>query len=346
MTALSLALATLAILAAQDMPAAPAGTLLVLNKSDDTLWFVDPADGTRRAEVPTGRGPHEVAVSPDGKTAVVADYGEQQPGQTLTVVDLLAGRVLRTIDLAPHQRPHGVAWLPDGRHVAVTSETSGALLLVDVQESRVAAELPTAQPVSHMVALSPDASRAYVANIGGGSLSVFDLAKRERLAVVPTGAGAEGLDVTPDGRWILVANREADTLSFIDAKSLEEAAEVATGDFPIRVKVTPDGKRALVSCAQSGDVAVLDLAERKEVARVAVGAAPSEGTEQAPVPVGILVEPGGARAFVAATNANIVLVLDLKTLKVSARFATGKQPDGLGWTALVAPLSAPPAPPP
>ena len=336
MLALPTALAALALLAAQDAPAPPSGTLLVLNKSDHTLWFVDPATGARRAEVPTGKGPHEVAVSPDGKTAVVADYGEQQPGHTLTVVDLLAGRVLRTIDLTPHQRPHGVAFLPDGKLVAVTSEASGALLLVDVQEGRVAAELPTAQPVSHMVALSPEASRAYVANIGGGSLSVFDLAQRERLAVVTTGAGAEGLDVTPDGRWILVANREADTLSFIDAAKLEEVAEVATGDFPIRVKVTPDGQRVLVSCAQSGDVMVLDLAERKELARVAAGA-PSEGTEQAPVPVGILVEPGGARAFVAATNANIVLVLDLKTLKVSARFATGKQPDGLGWTPLVAP---------
>jgi YVTN family beta-propeller protein len=337
MIALLAALAAFALPAAQDAQAPTAGTLLVLNKSADTLWFVDPTDGTRRAEVPTGRGPHEVAVSPDGKTAVVADYGEQQPGHTLTVVDLLAGRVLRTIDLTPHQRPHGVAWLPDGRHVAVTAEASSALLLVDVQEARVTAELPTAQPVSHMVALSPEASRAYVANIGGGSLSVIDLAKRERLAVVPTGAGAEGLDVTPDGRWILVANRDADTLSFVDAGTLEEAAEIATGDFPIRVKVTPDGRLALVSCAMSGDVAVLDLAERKEVARVSVGAAPSEDTEQGPVPVGILIDPGGARAFVAVTNADMVVVLDLKAMRVSARFAAGKQPDGLGWTPHVAP---------
>jgi YVTN family beta-propeller protein len=344
-------------------PAAPlvTGTLLVLNKTDDTLWLVDPASGARRAELPTGHGPHEVAVSPDGGAAVVADYGDQTPGHTLTVVDLSAGAVTRTLDLAPHQRPHGLAFLPDGALLAVTSETSGALLLVNLAEGKVVEELSTEQPLSHMVALLPDGSRAFTANLAAGSITAFDLVERKRLAVVPTGDGAEGIDVTPDGKWVLVANRAADTLSFVDAGSLEEVAELPCGSFPIRVKVTPDGRHALVSCATSGDVAVFDVAERKELARIAMALPPADGSprpgaegaegadgadggaggagdpEEGPVPIGILIEPGGRRAYIANTNANLVTVLDLAEHRVVARIVTGRQPDGLGWTPLVAP---------
>jgi len=331
------------------------GTLLVLNKSDHTLWLLDPASGARRAELPTGRGPHEVAVAPDGRTAVVADYGDQTPGHTLTVVDLVAAEVSRTLDLAPHERPHGLAFLPDGRHLAVTSESSGALLLVDLERGALVAELPTEQAASHMVALLPDGSRAFVANIGSGSVTAFDLATRTRLGVVPTGAGAEGLDVTPDGRLLLVGNREADTLSFVDTQTLEEVAELPCGRFPIRVKVTPDGKHALVSCAQSGDVALIDVAARSELVRIAMtgpllaAEAATSGERmfgsdfsEGPVPIGILIAPDGLTAYIANTNADIVSVLDLAARGLRARLPTGRQPDGLGWTPLLAPAAGVP----
>lgn len=333
-------LATLAAPAAAQEP--PQGTLLVLNKSAASLWLVDPLTGARRAEIATGRGPHEVVVTSDGAQAVVADYGEQQPGHTLTLVDLVNGRALRTLDLAPHQRPHGLALLPDGR-LAVTSETSGALLLVDLEAGRVAAELPTAQAASHMVALTPDGARAFVANIGDGSLTAFDLAAGQRLGVVPTGAGAEGVDVTPDGRLVLAANREADTLSLVDAATLELQAELPTARFPLRVKVTPDGRRALLSCALAGVLQVIDLESRGDVARIALGGEPAIDAaglpipQQGPVPVGVLVEPSGRLAFVACSQADLVAVVDLEQLAVVRRIATGRQPDGLAWSSRVLP---------
>ncbi len=51
------------------------GTLLVLNKSDNTVSLVDLASKKSVATIPTGNGPHEVAVSPDGRLAVVCNYG-------------------------------------------------------------------------------------------------------------------------------------------------------------------------------------------------------------------------------------------------------------------------------
>ena len=48
------------------------GRLVVLNKDEATLVTVDAASGKVLGRVATGEGPHEVAVSEDGRTAFVA----------------------------------------------------------------------------------------------------------------------------------------------------------------------------------------------------------------------------------------------------------------------------------
>src|SRR5688572_22573956 len=104
--------------------AADSGTLLVLNKSDNTVSLIDLTSKKAVATIPTGVGPHEVAVSPDGRMAVIANYGTgPQPGSTLTVIDVPTKTSVKTIDLGEYRRPHGVTWLKE-RQVAVTVEGS------------------------------------------------------------------------------------------------------------------------------------------------------------------------------------------------------------------------------
>ena len=82
--------------------------LLVVNKSGNTLSVVDPETGVEVRTISTGFAPHEVAASADGRFAYVTDYGTgPEPGSTVTVVDLEAMEVARTISLDPHTRPHG-----------------------------------------------------------------------------------------------------------------------------------------------------------------------------------------------------------------------------------------------
>jgi YVTN family beta-propeller protein len=44
-------------------------------------------------------------------------------------------------------------------------------------------------------------------------------------------------------------------------------------------------------------------------------------------------QPDGARAYVACTPDDYVVVVDLKTLEVTNHIDAGKQPDGLAWAA-------------
>ncbi|MFN3597322.1 MAG: YncE family protein [Rubricoccaceae bacterium] len=313
--------------------------LVVLNKSDDTALLLDARTGAVQALLPTGREPHEVAVSPDRRRALVTNYGTRDaPGNTLSLIDLEAAEILETISLGRFTRPHGVAWLDD-RRAAVTAEGAGALVIVDLEARRVTAALATGHRLSHMVALSPDGTRAFVPDLASGSLAAFDLKAGTILPETFSGGGAEGVAVLPDGSEVWVTNRADDAVAVFDAATLTLRARIPAGQFPIRVAFTPDGRRALVSNARSGDVSVYDTASRAEIARIRMDAPLAEdGTsdryfagafEGSPIPIGIAVSSDGRRAFVANSNADVVVVLDLDALQPVARFTTGRQPDGI-----------------
>ncbi len=325
---------------------ARADTLVVLNKSDATASLIDLDRGSAVATLPTGQGPHEVDVSADGRLALVANYGAQVPGSTLTLIDVPGARVVRTIDLAPHRRPHGVRWL-DGRRAAVTSEDSKALLVVDTEAGKVEAVISTGQEVSHMVAVAPGGGRAFVSSIGSGTVTAIDLKAGRSAGVVATGKGAEGIDVTPDGSQVWVTNREADTVSVLDAGTLKVVATLQSAAFPIRARVTPDGRWVLVSNAESGDLTVFDARQRAEARRIPLKTElrATEGRlmqmGNSSVPIGVVVHPAGKRAWVAHANADVITVLDLESWTPAGTLKAGREPDGMAYSALDVKAPAP-----
>jgi YVTN family beta-propeller protein len=319
-----------------------AATLIVANKAEATVSLVDLASGKVAATLPVGTGPHEVAVSLDGQFALIANYGTgPQPGSSLTLIDVPAARVVKTIDLGEYRKPHGMVWIGKGRAL-VTSEASKALLEVDVDAGKVVRALPTGQEISHMVAVTPDGSRAFVANIGSGGITVFDLKEGKKIADIPTGAGSEGIAVTPDGKQVWVTNRAADTVTAVDASTLKIVKTFEAPSFPIRAEATPDGKRVLVSLAKSGEVAVFSTSGPALERRIPLEAPPAADRSgrlladfgDSSVPIGIEIAPDGKRAYVAHANADQISILDLDEWKKVGSLTAGKEPDGMGMSPL------------
>lgn len=311
---------------------AAADTLIVLNKSDHDAALVDPSSLEVIARLPTGRGPHEVAVSPDNRLAYVANYGaynvfreeaerKMEPGNSITVLDLDKRTVKSTIDLGKYNQPHGIQVSRDGGRLWVTCEGEQAVLELNAATGDIEKVWNTGQRVSHMLIATPDERKLYVANIGSGNVTVIN---RDNGSVksITTGDGAEGIDVSPDGREVWVTNRGSDTISIIAVENDAVIAEFESGGaMPIRLKFTPDGRQAWVSNARSNTVTVFDAAERTLIGTIQVGA----------VPVGIQMTPNGERAFVANTNDNKVTVLAVRKREVLETFTTGSEPDGMAW---------------
>ncbi|MEK6567073.1 MAG: YncE family protein [Bacteroidota bacterium] len=324
---------------------AQTGTLVVLNKTDNTASLIDCSTKVTRVTIPTGVGPHEVSVSHDGKLAVVSNYGvREKPGHSLTVIDIPAKKTVKEINLGEYSSPHGVVFFSDGKRVAVTVERSKMLLVVNIESGRVEQAIPTDQEVSHMVALTPDNNRAFVANIGSGSVTAIDLKSGSRVTSVKTGDGAEGIDISPDGKEVWVTNRAANSVTVIQSQNLSVSETLVSKDFPIRTKFTPDGTYALVSNARSGEVALFEVSTRKEIRRLKMELSVVNDVDKrlfgnqfgsSPTPIGILVLPTGSHAYIANSNADLVTVIDLKEWKIVDRIKTGKEPDGLGYSRIV-----------
>jgi YVTN family beta-propeller protein len=296
-------------------------TLLILNKQG-SVAIVDPLTDKVLGTAPTGEAPHEVIASNDGKLAIASNYGTAQtPGHSLSVIDLASRKEIHRVDVSPLIRPHGL--YAAGGKIYFTAEGSKKIARYDPATNHVDWELSTGQDGTHMVSMSKDHSLIFTSNIGSGSISIFAQAGNEwHPTVVSVGRGAEGFDISPDGKQLWAANAGDATVSVIDIPSKKVIAT-----FPVsskrtnRLKFTPDGKRALLSDITTGDLVILDVATRKEIKRLNLGHAIA----------GILVQPDGARAYVAATPDNYVAIVDLKTLEPAGRISTGKGPDGMDW---------------
>jgi len=324
---------------AGSLAVAEAATLIVANKAEATVSLIDLSSGRVIATLPTDEGPHEVGISPDGRFALVSNYGSRAgAGHSLTLIDIQAAEVVKTIDLGEHKRPHGVEWLDD-MHAAVTVQDSKALAVIDVAKGEIVQTISTDQEISHMVALDPDGQRAYVTNIGSGSLTVLNLKKGERERNILTGDGAEGIAVSGPGQYIWVTNRAADTLTVLDAQSFEKIKEIPSKGFPIRATATPRGQ-VLVTRAQAGDLVIYDADTLEEVRTVTFDLKSMDVEERlfgdrfgdSSVPIGVIVDDSGDHAFVAHANADVITEIDLATGRILRSLRAGKEPDGMGFS--------------
>jgi YVTN family beta-propeller protein len=323
------------------VPVAHGATLAVANKAEATVSLIDLGSGGIVATLPTGEGPHEIGISPDGRFALVTNYGTRdRGGNSLTLIDIAAASVVKTIDLGDYGKPHGVEWL-DEQSAAVTVEANKALIVVDIARDKVTQSIGTDQEISHMVALDPQRGRAYTANIGSGSISVLDLGTGTRVANITTGDGAEGIAVSASGEYIWVTNRGADTITILDADTLEAAGEIGSEGFPIRATATPKGQ-VLVTRARAGDLAIYDAATFEELRVVAFDLQSMDVEERlfgdrfgdSSVPIGVIVDAGGETAWVAHANADVITEIDLGSGEITRMLRAGKEPDGMGFSPL------------
>lgn len=298
------------------------GTLVVANQASHSASLVSLKDGQTVATIETGPGPHEAAVSPDGKTAVVTGYGDREHmGSTLIVIDIPTASLVKTVSTGEYTRPHGAAFL-DNDTVIVTSETTKKLVVVILKTGKVERTMATDQPLSHLLTLPKDRKTVYAASIPVGIVTKFDAATGKRLGEATVGKGSEGVGVSPDGRWVVTANRTDQTLSVVDAEKMRATETLPAKGLPYRVAFTPDSGRFVVPNPGTGGLMVFDLHHLDAPQTILTDGAPG----------GVAIHPDGRYAFVTLLDKAAVAVVDLKERKVVATLPVESSPDGVAYS--------------
>lgn len=313
-----LALCTAPLLAA-DLPN-PA--LIVLVKGANELAIVDPSSLKILARVPTGEAPHEVALSADGKTAFVSNYGARTPGNSLSVIDLVSQKEIKRVDLGALRRPHGI--VESGGKVYFTAEFNRLVGRYDPQSGAVDWLMGTGQTGTHMLVVTRDESRIFTSNIGSDSVTMFERNANGNwnATAIQVGKGPEAIALSPDGKEVWSAHSRDGGVSVIDVASGKVVQTIPIGtQRSNRARFTPDGKQVLISDI-GGELLVMDATSRQVTKHIKLPGQPE----------GILVTPDGTRAFVGLGNANAVAVVDLKTFEMVGKIDTGAETDGLAWS--------------
>ncbi len=191
-----------------------------------------------------------VAVSPDGDRLYAVDV----VGQTLSMVDLASGRVIRTVSFPAE--PYTVTVSHDGDTVFVSLWGGAKVLMFDAWTLDAAGEIPTGEHPNAM-ALTNDDARLFVACANTNAVSVIDVDRRrvvEQIGVAmfpeaPPGSTPNAVSLSPDGRQLLVANADNNVVAVVDvAKPGASAVRgfIPTGWYPTAAIFSRDGKRIFI----------------------------------------------------------------------------------------------------
>lgn len=246
--------------------------------------------------------PVAVVLSPDGRTAVVADSGQgsgapEQSDESLQVVDVASGKVVQTVRDAEKDAPTfyegGVAFSPDGKHLYATGGGNDQVYDYAVTGQRLALKKRFRTSSRAGAPIVPGTQNG---GIPGSAPLVGDV-----------GAYSKGVAVRPDGKALLVTNQQGSTVAAVsttDGALLWETtlggAGQGGGAYPEAVVVRPGGSTAYVAAMGLNAVVTLDTTTGAIRATTPVGDHPTA----------LALTGGGSNLLVANANDDSMSVLD------------------------------------
>lgn len=346
-----------ALIAGRAVAQTPSPALVVTGSdkkpSDSVLQIIDPVAKKVVARVPLSGHPHQVAVSPDGKFAYVTEIasgsqwlnyptaGEPKstaplPEDTISVVDLVAQKEIKVINVGPGSEPHDIT-INRGK-VYFTAEGYKEICRYDPATDQIDWRAGVGENRVHQIVLTKDGTKLFAANIGSDTVAAllpwdpaidvqpYSLGHAPppyNQTLIHVGKGPEGIAMSPDEKEVWVLTRGNGGMVIIDTSSRKvlQTIDLNTKD-PLRIAFSPDGKTVLIDDAQSGDILILDAATRKEIKRIkAVG-------KQIHA---LVFRPDGALAYAMSEADDLVGIIDMKTLELTDHISVGPGSDGMVW---------------
>lgn len=251
----------------EDEHAAHHGAAAAASKKDgavvSTLSVVRIADGSivRRIDVPGAV--HHVAVSPNGRFAVVTLPNED----AISVIDLASYEVIATVSTG--LLPNYAAFSPDGALVYVSNAGNDTISEIDTQSWTARRHIVATGTPEHVV-LSADGATLYVANVDDGNVTAISLAKGEAVETYRIGGMLHGIELSDDGRTLFVSGREINELVAIDLGS-GQSRSVILDPAPYHIMAIRGTGKLYVSSAGEPKIWTVGQDDLRILGEIAIG---------------------------------------------------------------------------
>jgi YVTN family beta-propeller protein len=310
-------------------------TVYVGNLASQTIT---PINAATNATSPTTtiNSPSAVAITPDGKTALVTNSG---PG-TVTPITLATMAAGTPINVG-NNNPSAIAITPDGTKAYVANYGGSGTVTAITLSNGATSTIPVGKkPIG--VAITPDGATAYVANQQDGTVTPITTATDHPGAPINVGgAGAvtDGVAVSPDGTAVYAVNNGLNSVVPITVATNTPRTPIrGIITHPTAIAITPDGSTAYItefgaSGSVPGQVVPMTLSNSSLGTPIAVGNGPYD----------ITITPDQASAYVADSNnggAGAVTQIALSTNTAGSTIAVGNGPEAVAITPDQAPIAS------
>ncbi len=114
--------------------------------------------------------------------------------------------------------------------------------------------------VPHGMALTPDGSKLYVANLTLGTIGIVDAINNEYEDEIILGPGTEPMQtmVSSDGNYLYVSTRGTSKLMVFDTNTDTLITEVSVDAMPMQIAITSDGNKIYVGSMMMSTVNVIE----------------------------------------------------------------------------------------
>ncbi len=297
--------------------------LFLVEKCSHCVSYYDIDSGERLHTIELPQFPHEVAFDSKNKFAYLGHYGVETSGHigsgghTIMVIDVEKREHVRTIDVAPYNRLHGMQMDNQDRLYAL-SEDKAVLLSFDSPETAEAPDrgVQTGGLKCHLFALSKDGEFAYSMNLL--SHTVTKIKPHDPLfapVAVSPGKKPEGYCLINNDSQLVVTNRISNTISLIDTASMDVIKTVPSRNDATRIYQFRDD-RLLITNYGNNNLSVVDPATLEELHCIEMGSRP----------IALSYHPTKNYAFISQDD-NQVAVLNLDSLEIERRIQTQLEPD-------------------
>lgn len=303
-----------------------ADNVIVLDSGEAKLSLVDEATHQVIGTEPTGKEPHHLMITPDGRSLIVAD----SVSNDLMFLDPHTGKVQRRVE--DIEDPYQLGFSPDHKWFV----TAGLRLdRVDVyrydgQNVLLAKRVPLSKTPSHMT-FSSDSRTVFVTLQDTGEVAAIDLATQTVLWKLHVGNTPAGLWMTPGDRYLLIGMTGEDDVAVVDWHKQQLVKKIPTGRGAHNFRNLDDGQHIAVSNRVESTISILDYNTLTKVGDI---------TGLMPGPDDMELSADRRYLWVTFRFAKHVGIIDLTTRKLIDTIAVGRSPHGL-YFANRAPVTAP-----
>lgn len=241
--------------------AAPAGSKKA-GSAVSTVSVVRTADGSVVRRIDVLGAVHHVAVSPDGRFAVVTHPNEGG----ISAIDLVSYEVSANLSTGP--LPNYAVFSRDGSRVYISNADNGTLSEVDTARWIVLRNIVVGNSPEHMV-LSHDGRRLYVANVDDGTVSEIAAESGSTLRTFDIGGPLHGLDLSRNGRTLFVSALGQDELVAVGLHTLE-IRRAPIGPTPYHLASVGATGKLYVSSVEQPDIWVVDQEDLSVIGKIPI----------------------------------------------------------------------------